>query len=100
MRFSFLYINDEGGVLVMEIKIRNRNPIREFFNKSHSQLEDIAFSIIQLIPERFLPQTLMEWMGRYLDKRLNELKQQTVKQNWKNVYLQKVVEEIHDSKKN
>jgi len=84
----------------MEIKIRNRNPIREFFNKSHSQLEDIAFSVIQRIPERFLPQTLMEWMSLYLDKRLNELKRQTVKQNWRNAYLQKAVEEIHGSKKN
>lgn len=84
----------------MKIEIKDRDPAREFLHKLNSKLEDIAFSVIQRIPERFLPQTLMEWMSLYLDKRLNELKRQTVKQNWRNAYLQKAVEEIHGSKKN
>lgn len=84
---------------MMNIEIKDRNRIKEFFQKLCDKAEDVMFSIIQRIPERFMPQGLMEWTNRYLDKKLNELKQQTVKQNWKNTYLQKAVEEIHDSKK-
>jgi len=37
----------------------------------------------------------MNWLSRYLDKRIRELKQQSIKQTWKNMYLQSAVDEIH-----
>ena len=66
-------------------------------------MEDILFSIIQKLPEKLIPSPLMNWLDRYLDKRISELKQQTIKQTWKNMYLQEAVEDIrsinHDTKK-
>lgn len=45
----------------------------------------------------------MNWLDRYLDKRISELKQESIKMTWKNMYLQDAVEDIrtkqHDTKK-
>jgi hypothetical protein len=37
----------------------------------------------------------MNWLSRYLDKRINELKQQSIKMTWQNMYLQDAVDDIH-----
>ena len=37
---------------------------------------------------------LMDWMERYTDKRLQELKQATIQLEWKRVYMQKAVQEM------
>lgn len=52
------------------------------------------FSIIQKLPDKLLTDSLMNWMDRYTTKRINQLKQQNVKSTWKNMYLQKAVDEI------
>lgn len=83
-------------MLVIDIEIRKPNRIKDFFHKLHSRLEDILFSIIQKLPERFIPSILMDWMEQYLNNHINQLQQETIKQNWKNVYLQKAVTEIHN----
>ncbi len=80
---------------MIDIEIRKPNRIKDFFHKLHSRLEDILFSIIQKLPERFIPSILMDWMEQYLNNHINQLQQETIKQNWKNVYLQKAVTEIH-----
>jgi hypothetical protein len=36
----------------------------------------------------------MEWLDTYTTKRINQLKQQTIKQTWNNMYLQKASQEI------
>lgn len=36
----------------------------------------------------------MDWMQRYTDKRLQELKQATIQLEWKRVYMQKAVQEM------
>lgn len=36
----------------------------------------------------------MNWMDRYLTKRLDELKQQTIRQEWHTMALEKAVEDI------
>lgn len=46
------------------------------------------------LPDKFIPSTLMYWLDRYTTKRINHLKQQNVKQTWRNVYLQKAVDDI------
>lgn len=77
----------------MELKDHNR--LKEFFQNIHSKLEDLLFSIIHKIPEKFIPSPLMNWLSRYLDKRINELKQQSIKMTWQNMYLQDAVDDIH-----
>ena len=62
------------------------------FNKS----EDILFSIIQKIPEKFISACLMNWMEHYTNKRISELKQQIIRNRWHTVELEKVVDNIHN----
>ena len=83
-------------MIIIDIEIKDRNHIQEIFHKLHSRLEDIAFSIIQRIPEKFIPYWLMNWLEKYLDKRISELKQQSIKMSWRNMYLQSATHEIHN----
>lgn len=83
-------------MIIINIEIKKHNPIKEFFHRLHSRLEDILFSIIQKLPERFIPCWLMNWLSRYLDKRISELKQESIKMTWQNMYLQDAVAEIHN----
>jgi hypothetical protein len=50
--------------------------------------------MILKVPERFIPAPLMKWLDAYTTKRINQLKQQIVKQTWNNTYLQKASQEI------
>ena len=36
----------------------------------------------------------MEWLGRYITKRINKLKQQTIHDIWRKMYLEKAADEI------
>ena len=82
-------------MIKIDIEIKGRNHIKDFFQKLHSKLEYIAFSIIQRIPDKFIPHWLMNCLSQYLDKRISELKQQSIKITWQNIYLQSAVNEIH-----
>ena len=83
-------------MIQINIELKDRNPIKEFFHGLHSRLEDILFSIIQKLPEKFIPRWLMNWLEKYLDKRISTLKQQTIKMTWQNMYLQSAVDDIHN----
>jgi hypothetical protein len=83
-------------LIEIDIEIRKPNRIKELLQNFHSQLEDLIFSIVQKLPEHLIPHWLMDWMEQYLNKRITQLQQETIKQNWKNVYLQKTVTEIHN----
>lgn len=85
-------------MIIIDIEIKDRNHIQEIFHKLHSKLEDITFSIIQRIPEKFIPQWLMNRLEKYLDKRISELKQEYIKMTWRNMYLQNTVNDIRKSK--
>ncbi len=82
------------GVIKIHIEIKKRNRLKEFFHKLHSKLEDLCFNIIMKIPERFIPSFIMEWLDKYTTKRINQLKQEHIKQTWHNLYLEKAVDEI------
>lgn len=84
-------------MIIIEIELKKRNRLKEFFHKLHDRLEDITFSIIQRIPEKFIPQWLMNRLEKYLDKRISELKQQSIQMTWRNMYLQNAVNEIHSA---
>lgn len=85
-------------MIIIDIEIKDHNHIKEFFHKLHSRLEDVTFSIIQRIPEKFIPQWLMNRLEKYLDKRISELKQQSIQMTWRNMYLQNAVNDIRKSK--
>lgn len=87
-------------MITIDIEIKKRNPIKDFLYKIHSRLEDMMFSIIQRIPEKYIPCWLMNWLEKYLDKRISELKQQSIKMTWHNMYLQNSLTEIHTRQQN
>lgn len=87
-------------MIIIDIELKDHNHIKEFFHKLHSRLEDIAFSIIQRIPEKFLSHRLMNRLEKYLDKRISELKQESIKMTWRNMYLQNSLNEIHNRQQN
>lgn len=82
------------GVIQINIEIQKPNHLKNALHQVHSKLEDMMFSIIQKLPDKLLTDSLMNWMDRYTTKRINQLKQQNIKNTWKNMYLQKAVEEI------
>lgn len=85
-------------VIIINIEINNPNRLKEFFHKLNSRLEDMMFSVIQKLPERLIPQFVMNCLDRYTTKRINQLKQEQVKNTWKNMYLQKAIDEINNRK--
>lgn len=80
---------------MIDIELKDRSRTKEFFHKLHNKLEDILFSIVQKIPDKFLPHWLMNKLEKYLDKRISELKQESIRMTWKNMYLQSAVNDIH-----
>ena len=82
----------------IEIEIKERNKVKEFFQKVRNKSEDLFFSIIQKIPERFIPSFIMERLAHYTDRRINELKHQQIKATWQKMYLQDAVNQIHKDK--
>lgn len=82
-------------MITIDIEIKPKNKTQEFFLNTHDNLEDALFSIIQRIPDRFIPSFLMERLEQYIDKRTQELQEQITRQRWQQVYLEKAVEEIH-----
>ena len=79
----------------IDIELKDRNRLKEFFQNLHSKTEDLLYAIISRIPEHFIPSPIMQWLSRYLDRRLSELKQESVKMIWKNMYLESALDEIH-----
>lgn len=85
-------------MITIDIELKDRNRLKEFFQNFHNKVEDIAFSILQKLPEKYLPHWLMNWLEKYLDKRICELKQESIRMTWRNMYLQKAVDDIQKSK--
>ena len=85
--------------LIIDIELKDHNRIKEFFQSFHSKAEDLLFTIISKLPEKFIPSPLMNLLDRYLDKRISELKQQTIKQTWQTMYLQDAVDHIKNPDK-
>lgn len=56
-----------------------------------------SVSVIRVALAEFiltLPTVIMDWLNSYLDKRILELQQQTIKQKWQAMYLQDAVDSI------
>lgn len=83
------------GVIKLNIEPKDRNHLKDFCSKFHSRLEGLLFAFVQKIPEKYFPHWLIDWLDRYLNKRITELKQQSIKLTWKKMYLQDTVNDIH-----
>ena len=73
----------------INIEIQKPNRFKDLLHKIFNRLENLMFSIIQKLPEKMIPHSLMNWMERYTDKRLAELKQQIIRDQWKKIALEK-----------
>ena len=82
------------GVDIIDIEIKDRSIVKEFFHRLHSRLEDLMFSIIKKLPGEMIPEFVIDWLDRYLTKRINQLKQENVRQAWRNMYLENALDEI------
>jgi len=78
------------------ITVKERSKTKEFCKRIKSKMEDMLFSFVERLPERLLPGWLMNWMGRYIDKRMAELEREHVKANWEKVYLEQAVKELRN----
>lgn len=79
---------------MIDIELKKPNRFKDFIHKSISKLEDIFFSTVQRIPERLIPTFVMDLLTDYLNKRINELQQELVRQQWKSVSLDNAIREI------
>lgn len=80
----------------MNIEIKERNKLKESLSKLRSRIEDVTFSIVSKIPERFIPKSVMEWLNYYLDKRIRQLESESIKSTWRSIHLENLVDEIYD----
>lgn len=67
----------------------------KIIKKIGNKLENLFFDVIQRIPEKFIPQFLMNRIKRYIDKRILETQQQIVKYKWEQAELEKTVQKLH-----
>lgn len=81
----------------MDIEIKTRNKIKIFLSNLHDKSEDILFFLIRKTPDKLIPQSIMAWFENYLDKRSKELQQEIIHQQWRQLYLEKAVEEIRSA---
>lgn len=79
---------------IIDIEIKKHSIVKDFLYKLHDRLEDLFFKIIMKLPERLIPSSLMEWLEQYTLKRINQIKQQNVKQTWRNMYLKDALDNI------
>lgn len=78
----------------MNIEIKERNRLKEFLSKLRSRIEDVMFELLMKFPEKFIPQSVMNWLDGYTARRINELQQSIVKDKWKTVSLEQAVSEL------
>lgn len=78
----------------IDIELKPRNRLKEFFHTFFNKLEDLMFTVFQKTPERLIPPFLMKWMDNYTKRRLYELEQAVIRQRWKKIQLEKAAQEI------
>lgn len=80
----------------INIEIQKPNRFKELLHKIFDQLENMMFSIIQKVPDKFIPHWLMNRLERYVDKRLATLQHQIIRKRWQTIELEKAVDNIHN----
>lgn len=90
-RYTNKYLRE---LIIIDIEIKDRNKSKEFFQNLNGKLEDLLFSIIQKLPEKLIPSSLMNWLDRYTTKRIAQLQQEIIRQRWQQDTLEKAVSKI------
>ena len=62
--------------------------------KIGNKFENLFFDVIQRIPDRFIPQFLMNRIEKYMDNRISEIEQQIIKYKWEQIELEKTVKSL------
>lgn len=83
--------------ITMDIEIRPKNKTKEFLSNLHDKSEDLLFFLIRKTPDKLIPQSIMTWFENYLDRRSKKLQQEIIHQQWRQLYLEKAVEEIRSA---
>lgn len=86
-------------MIIINIELKPRNKLKEFFHELCDKLEDSFFNIILNTPERFIPPFVMKHIEHYIEKRTQELEHQIIKQRWQQLALEQAVADIRDKKK-
>ena len=69
----------------------------KIINKIGSKIENLFFEIIQRIPDRFIPQFIMNRIEKYMDNRILEMQQQIIKYKWEQAELEKTIKKLHSA---
>lgn len=79
--------------MYIDIKIQQRSRLKKFFHRLCDKLEDFIFSIIEKLPEGFIPPAILNLLERHLNKRIRQLEQQNIEDTWRLVYLDRIIDE-------
>lgn len=78
------------------ILIKKPNRFKDMLHKIHYNIEETGFNLFLKILEKYTPACIINWMDKYTNKRLNELKQQITHSKWQTMELEKAVDKIHN----
>ena len=92
---SVSYIEE---LIAIRIELKPESKFEKLTSKLHNNFENILFSLIQKIPERFIPQFIINWVGHYATKRTQQLQQDILRQRWQQVELERFLQEIKAEK--
>lgn len=92
---SVSYIEE---LIAIRIELKPESKFEKLTSKLHNTFENILFSLIQKIPERFIPQFIIKWVGNYATKRTQQLQQDIIRQRWEQVELERFLQEIKAEK--
>ncbi len=81
----------------MNVEIKKRSALRTLTEKMKSKGEDAALWILERIPERMMTPKMIDRMSELLDRRIYQLRGQEIKNTWRNLELEKAVEQIREN---
>ena len=99
--FDILYIFPISFIIVMEgvikihIELKKPNRFKDMLHKICSKLEDMMFSILLKLPERMIPSFLIDQIEKYINKQISKTKQEIIKDRWKQVALNEVLDKAN-----
>ncbi len=80
----------------MSTEHNNCSRIPALFHKTHDKLENLLFTLVSKLPESLIPKSVMDWLGRYTNKRIAELQRQIIHDRWQTVKLDETLKQIKD----
>lgn len=82
----------------MNTEHNNCSRIQALLHQIYNKSEDLLFMLVSKIPESMIPKSVMDWLGRYTNKRIAELQRQIIHDRWQTVKLDETLKQIKDEK--